>query len=322
MAPGAFDLNRRKEVLDFTGVRRQLMFPGGMGLWSAALLTQADNLELLSSITGDRRGYARKLMRAYNDWCIRESFNSDRMRPVALLVANDPAELLAEAQYLVSRGIRAVWMPSAVPPGGASPADDALDPVYDLLAREKIVLCAHVGADMGFLRLSVWNKAHAFQGFRHGEELSLDPWALCSQARAAENFVLTMVVGGVFERHPELRMCVSELGAEWIGPLAYRMDLWIHESGVFNKKNKDWRMRLKPSEYVNRNIRVTPFYFEDVATYIERYDLADVYCYGSDYPHIEGGTNPMGDFSKNLATTSDVTKRKFFVENGKWALPD
>src|SRR5687768_11452021 len=30
-APGAFDFKRRLEVLDYTGIHRQLMFPGGMG---------------------------------------------------------------------------------------------------------------------------------------------------------------------------------------------------------------------------------------------------------------------------------------------------
>jgi hypothetical protein len=59
-----------------------------------------------------------------------------------------------------------------------------------------------------------------------------------------------------------------------------------------------------------------------VDEYIETYGLEDVICYASDYPHLEGGKDPMGRFSNRLAHLgSDVTE-KFFVHNGKWILPD
>lgn len=323
-APGAFDMRRRIEVLDFTGVRRQLMFPGGMGLGAVVLLTFADDPNFLSGIGGDRAGYARKLIDAYNDWCIRIMAASDRTRAVAVLIGDTPEALLAEAKRLADRGVRAMWMPAARLPGGRSPAHADLDPVYRLLADERITLCAHVGADFGFYRLPGWNEAPVFKGFKAGGEFSLDPWTLCSMARAAENFVMTMVVGGVFERHPDLRMCVAELGAEWIGPLSRRMDLWIENSGIFNKKNDGWAMRLRPSEYVDRNIRVVPFYFEDVGSYVEQFGLPNVYCYGSDYPHVEGGKNPMDKFAKQLEATDidGFGNAKFFAENGKWILPE
>jgi predicted TIM-barrel fold metal-dependent hydrolase len=312
------------QVLDFTGVKRQLMFPGGMGLGAVVLLTFADDPNFLSGIGGDRAGYARKLIDAYNEWCVRTMAASDRTRAVAVLLGDTSEALLAEAKRLVAQGVRAVWLPSATLPGGRSPAHADLDPVYKLLTDEKVTLCAHVGADFGFYRLSGWNEAAVFKGFKAGGEFSLDPWTLCSMSRAAENYVMTMVVGGVFERHPTLRMCVAELGAEWIGPLSRRMDLWIENSGIFDKRNTDWAMTLRPSEYVNRNIRVVPFFFEDVGTYVQQFGLSDVYCYGSDYPHVEGGKNPMDKFAKQIdrASATDLDLMKFFVGNGEWILPD
>src|SRR5262249_28818299 len=49
-------------------------------------------------------------------------------------------------------------------------------------------------------------------------------------------------------------------------------------------------LSMAPSDYINRNIRVTPFHFEDVAMYFTRYPhLSDVFSYSTDYPHFEGG---------------------------------
>src|SRR5277367_1302718 len=81
-APGAFDLSRRLDVLDFTGVRRQMLFPGSIGLYAVSFYYRADEYpDMLKSIQGDRRGYARKLMDAYNLYCIRIAKESDRLRP-------------------------------------------------------------------------------------------------------------------------------------------------------------------------------------------------------------------------------------------------
>ena len=35
-----------------------------------------------------------------------------------------------------------------------------------------------------------------------------------------------MVIGGVFERHPRLRMGIIECGATWLGPLVERIEMF------------------------------------------------------------------------------------------------
>jgi hypothetical protein len=59
----------------------------------------------------------------------------------------------------------------------------------------------------------------------------------------------------VFERHPTLRFGAIELGSHWLGPLADNLDMWIER--VFARRTKDI-LSLKPSEYLARNVRVTP----------------------------------------------------------------
>jgi hypothetical protein len=79
----------------------------------------------------------------------------------------------------------------------------------------------------------------------------------------------------------------------------------------------------KPSEYLNRNVRVTPFYFEKIATYFERFPhLSNIYSFASDYPHPEGGKDVLHRFHQQLAPLGEEVCRKFFHENEAWLLPD
>ena len=73
---------------------------------------------------------------------------------------------------------------------------------------------------------------------------------------------------------------------------------------------------------MKNNLRVTPYVFEPVDTYIERYGLEDVLCFSSDYPHIEGGRNMLDTFYKKLERLGPEIVEKFFVTNGSVLLPD
>jgi len=321
LAPGSFDFERRLKVLDFTGVHRQIMFPGNMGLLAAAFWATCDDPKIFKSITGDRKGYARKVMEAYNEWCINVYSKTDRLRPVVIMLGDTPEALIADANRLIGKGVRAFWMPSSKLPGGVSPASPALDPFWARIQESNSTVLTHVGAEEGFLASLEWRKAPAFDGWKAGDEFSLDPWTLTSMHLPSQNFLTCMVLGGVFERFPDLRYGAAEVGAHWIGPLAENMDLWHANSRKFSQIGGSSPLRMKPSEYVRRNVRVAGFDIEDVGRYIDRYGLEEVYCYASDFPHQEGGKTPMEDFTRSLSHLGPDVLRKFFVENGKLLLP-
>jgi hypothetical protein len=81
-------------------------------------------------------------------------------------------------------------------------------------------------------------------------------------------------------------------------------------------------LKQKPSDYMRQNVRVACFDFEPVGAYIDRFGLAEVYCYASDYPHIEGGTDPIGNTERSLAGHSDEVRTMFYAENAKLLLPE
>jgi hypothetical protein len=79
---------------------------------------------------------------------------------------------------------------------------------------------------------------------------------------------------------------------------------------------------MRPSEYLNRNLRVTPRVWEPVEKYLERYPgVTDVYAYTSDYPHAEGVQYSMKRFYDRFLHLGDDFLEKFFVSNPGWLLP-
>jgi uncharacterized protein len=101
--------------------------------------------------------------------------------------------------------------------------------------------------------------------------------------RAVQDIVGLMVLGGVFERHPELKLVVAESDAGWIPHYMHRMDhaAKIHaEDGIVKGLSK------LPSEYVKKNVWAT---FQDDRTAFESLHMIDYkhLLWASDFPHTD-----------------------------------
>ena len=124
----------------------------------------------------------------------------------------------------------------------------------------------------------------------------------------AEVYLTALVMGGVLGRHPSLWCLVSEMGASWVGNWVERME------HTCNLPRFRW-LPEPPSHYVRRQVRVTPMYGESVSGYIARDGLTEVYAFGSDYPHPEGGRAPVDRFLDELSPLGDEVIERFFVSN-------
>jgi len=319
-APGSFDFERRLEVMDFVGLDSQIMYPGGLGLYILGLYLRHDDPTYLKSITTDRKAYAKKVIDAYNDWCARAYNSKSRLRAVAILAEDTPDDLYATAKKFVDKGIAGLWFPVDRPPGGVSPASPQLDKLWDMLAQSGTPVLTHIGADIngGPFKTTEWRNAPAFEGWMAGSEFSLDPWTMANLHKGTELFVSTMILGGVIERHPKLRVGTAEYCGHWVGPLSEVMDTFFSKSRMGH--NVGYVLKGKPSEYLRTNVRCATFDFEPVGKYIERFGLEDVYCYASDYPHIEGGKDPFGISAAGLEGQPERVWKKFYTENARFLL--
>ncbi len=328
-APGAFDMERRLEAMDLMGVTRQLIFPS-YGLWGQILSTPegggpiaAGMRQFLGDVSVEEMveiGYAAN--DEWNEWAARSTaLDRDRLRVVGMFrPAKDADDLVTQARKMIGMGIRGLMLNTGSTPAGLSPAAPELDPFWALCAESNVPVMAHVGSDLGFLREPQWAEAPAFAPQKMSFELGFEPYSLASTHLPAEHFLMLMVLGGVFERHPMLRFGAIELGAHWLGPLAENLDMWIEK--VFARRVKD-RLPLKPSEYLARNVRVTPHSLvEPVDMFFQRYpQIAECYCYCTDYPHLEGGQHINRTMYELLEPLGEEVLEKYFITNGEWLLP-
>jgi uncharacterized protein len=123
-----------------------------------------------------------------------------------------------------------------------------------------------------------------------------------------------LVIDGVFHRFPNLRFGAIELGATWLPGLMKNID----SAAEAFRRNEErlQKLDLRPSEYLQRQLRVTPYPHEDAGWVINECG-EDVAMFSSDYPHVEGGRNPLKRFDRSLeaAGVSDVAVHKFFAGN-------
>jgi uncharacterized protein len=121
-----------------------------------------------------------------------------------------------------------------------------------------------------------------------------------------------MIIDGVLERFPSLKIGLIELGAAWVPGWMHSMD---SAAEAFRRNEERLHTAsLKPSEYVRRQVRATPYPHEP-AGWIVQNAGAEVAMFSSDYPHVEGGRNPLKRFENSLQDCSDAEKQAFYCDN-------
>jgi predicted TIM-barrel fold metal-dependent hydrolase len=126
-------------------------------------------------------------------------------------------------------------------------------------------------------------------------------------------FLNAMVLGGVFERHPNLTVVFAEHGIDWLVPAVFRMDA-LATPELSPLLMGEYKLPLTPSEYVRRNIRLTPLPVSHESPVGTIEVLPSVPIFSSDYPHFEGNGDPMGHYEKDLATLPGDAKASFLGE--------
>lgn len=295
-ALGAFSSGERSTALDLLGFRRQVVFSS----FCARLIFGAGRDDVAY-------GAARAQNRAMADWCRGDS----RLIGVAMVPLQDPDRALAEIEYAKELGLGAVWI-AADAPGGRSPGHPLHDPIWSALVDGRIPFILHVGSSPLAIGDEWMNDGRKDTVSARGGAEVIGSKDLMAIHFAAQRFISTLVLDGVLEAFPALRGGVIEIGAGWVPDMIRRLD---HAVAIWSRSEPQLgRMKRLPSQQIADQLRFTPYPFEDVAELV-RESSPDLYLFSSDYPHAEGGRDPVGRFSRAVASLSDVDQQKFFEGN-------
>ncbi|HEX8581279.1 MAG TPA: amidohydrolase family protein, partial [Acidimicrobiales bacterium] len=234
-----------------------------------------------------------------------------RLLPTAYVPLADLDLAAAMAEEAIAGGAAALLVPSACP-RRHSPSHVGLDRVWRAAEEARVPVVFHVGGGGRLIEPQYFdNGGPAVPDFHGGDEnfRSVDYMGI---PRPPMQTLATMIFDGVLERHPDLRVGVIEQGAIWVPGWMRQMESAVEAFARHEERLR--RLSLRPSEYVRRQVRVTPYPTEDVGWVVEQAG-EEVCLFSSDYPHVEGGRKPVERFDASLAGVSASARERFYRRN-------
>lgn len=296
-ALGAFRKRDRPQALDYLGFTSQLIFTtwclGNFGL-------DDDGPVELAYAT------ARAHNRMMADFCSVDR----RFLGTAYVPLVDFAAAEQTAVDAIRLGCKALLLPSKCP-RGHSPSHIGFERLWSIAEEARLPIVFHVGGEEKLRADYVENGLPRVKDFHGGEE-NFTSVSFMPIPHSVEITLAALIIDGVLERHPKLRFGAIELGASWVPSWMRFMD----SAALAFRKNEErlQKLSLKPSEYVQRQVRVTPYPHEDVGWIIA--NSGDTVClFSSDFPHVEGGRNPLKRFGESLVGTPAQAIERFYCDN-------
>jgi predicted TIM-barrel fold metal-dependent hydrolase len=302
-ALGGFDPIERRRALDLLGFRHQLVFVGSSltQFWGNSSGQKFFDPEILY-------GGARALNRAVTDFCAHDQ----RLLAVGFVPLDVPEMAEREIAAAIAMGCAAIWVPSA-PPSTMSPTHPLLDRVWARLQDADTPFMLHLGGGPLLMRDAYRNNGRAIETGPLGGTEEIRAKEYMTAHYAGEAFLSAIVLDGVLERFPRLRGGCVEQGAMWVVPWLRKLDI---AQAAFVRFESYLDLPLRPSEYVRRQLKFTPFPPEPVGWLIEQAG-PELFMFASDFPHPEGGRDPIQRYTKSLDEygISEHGRERFFARN-------
>ena len=159
--------------------------------------------------------------------------------------------------------------------------------------RGAVPVAFHLG-DSGYNAFAgAWGAARHFEAFGRSDALG----RLVVSDRAIHDTIGILVVHGVFQRHPKLRVASIENGSDWLHLLVKRLRKLANQTpSAFP------RTRSTPCADTSGS---RPYLEEDLRALADLIGVERI-LFGSDWPHGEGVAQPL-DFAKELAASARPT---------------
>ncbi len=298
-ATGSFIAEDRPRALDLLGFRSQLVF----NTFHNRRLHDWEHSGDLELAYGTARAHNRGML----EFCSVDV----RLLPTCYVPLAD-FELAAEMADEAIRGGAAALLVASGCPRSHSPSHVALDPVWARAEEAGIPVVFHVGGTGDLIPDGYFRNGLPVPPDFHGGEENFRSVDYMAIPHPPMQTLATMIFDGVLERFARLRIGVIEQGAVWLPSWMRQMESAVEAFGRHEERLR--ALSLRPSEYVRRQIRVTPYPTEDVGWIISE-SGPEVCMFSSDYPHVEGGRKPIERFESSLGDAPAETRRAFYCDN-------
>ena len=285
--PGSWDVDLRLTDLDAEGIWGEVVYPS-LGLWNG--LIHDDELY-------------REGVRVLNDWQ-RETILAvtPRLIPTAALSILSVDDAVDETWRCVELGFQAIQLPTWPTEQVPNFNRSYWEPLWTAAEQAGMVVAFHIGSDAR----PPGEGNVVFRG-PGGAVLNYVETTYGGQRVAS-----MLVTSGVLDRHPGLRVLISEGGASWVPFIADRMDEGYRQHGMFVQP----KLSRLPGEILYDQVYTS---FQHDRSAVQAYEAMGYrnILWGSDYPHIEG---TFGHTQKTLhelfdsadpATTERITRGAF-----------
>lgn len=196
-------------------------------------------------------------------------------------------------------------------PQNHGPSHIGLDPVWAMAQEAGIPVLFHVGGEDKLNKTYKENGLPPVPDF-HGGDDNFTSVSYMPIPTSVMQTLATLIFDGVFDRFPTLRWGVVELGAAWLPGWMRAMDSAAH--AFMRNEDRLQKLSAKPSEIAMRQLRVAPYPHEDAGWIIEN-SGENMCLFSTDYPHVEGGRNPLKRFDTSLEDLSQSAKDGFYADN-------
>ncbi|HVO95877.1 MAG TPA: amidohydrolase family protein [Terriglobales bacterium] len=286
--PGGWEPSARLKDQDLDGVEAEVLFS------SAA--------RQLYSITDEP--YQRAIFHSYNDW-LHEfcAVNPRRLIGLALIPILNMEHTVADIFHYAKLGFRGVQLPTRIKDSGYY--EPVYEPMWGALEETGMVINVHTSATQGVARKH-------YEGPREADPRT-QSLGLATKQAPAQQFLGNLILSGVFDRHPKLKIVCAEFDVGWVANLVQQVDYWFGRASTYDaEKNIN---KLPPSEYFKRNAFFT--YQDDRAGVLTTSVYgADNFLWASDYPHgVTTWPNSKETVDRNCAGIDPVVKKKLNREN-------
>ncbi len=260
-APGAENVHLRLADLDQEGIWSELVYPS-IGMWSSMFRSS----EVL-----------REALRVSNDW-VHDTIHrvTNRLVATAQVSTLDMTDAIAELERCAELGFHAVFLPVTPHPLQADYQHDDWEPFWAAAEAAGIVIAFHIGTEP--IDLSAGGSAGVVYRGPGGAVLNYTETTFGGQ-RA----IMKMVASGALDRHPDLRVLVSEGGATWVPFIADRIEEGYRQHAMAVRP----KLRRPPREIIFSQVYASFQHDRTAVAAVSAMGYQNV-MWGSDYPHMEG----------------------------------